>query len=49
MALPYPEGEVYFKRSALELAESDFNFDPDDLKSFNTRETNACTHNLSPS
>ena len=34
MALPYPEGQVYFRRSALNLKDSPYNFDVQDTTSF---------------
>ena len=34
MALPYPEGQVYFRRTALKLLDAGYNFDAENDKSF---------------
>lgn len=34
MALPYPEGEVYFKRSALQLPQGDYKYSADEPLAF---------------
>ena len=34
MALPYPEGDVYFKRSALKLPQGEYKYDAEDEKAF---------------
>lgn len=34
MAIPYPEGDVYFRRSALKLPQDDYKYDAEDEKAF---------------